>query len=126
MIKLYHHGVLGMKWGVRRQKKASNKLNRALSTAFKAQDEYAKSKSVQTIKNSSKTNGTSSFIVFDQKKKKRYYDAMNFANKCMDELDRQGFDWKYTSNYSPSGKVGSGKAFVEVIVNNQKTRYEWD
>ena len=43
--ELYHHGVKGMKWGVRRSQRDANKLKKAVGKTFDTYDAYRKSQS---------------------------------------------------------------------------------
>ena len=137
---LCHHGIKGMKWGIRRyqnkdgsltpagKKRAyrmASDLNEKLVKSFKALDEYGKSIKVQTIKNPYKESGISTFTISDIRKRKEYDRLVKETNDFMDYLDKQGFDWQYHTNYGPNGKVDSGKAYVETIVNGINSRSEW-
>lgn len=138
--ELYHHGIKGMRWGVRRFQnkdgsltpagekralKASKKLNKKLSDSFKALDEYEKTVEVQNVNNPYKKSGVSTFVISDIEKKKRYNEAVEKVNEYMDYLDKKGFEWKYDSNYSYDGKIDSGKSYVETTINGMKIRNEW-
>lgn len=128
--ELCHFGVPGMKWGVRRSERkqsirTAKKLNKKLTKAFKALDNYNKTIQVKEIGNSA-TDSPSTLIISNDKKKQAYGKAVNDVNRYMNKLDEMGFKWEYDSNYGPSGKlVNSGKSYVETIVNGQKIRKEW-
>ena len=123
---LYHTGVLGMRWGHRKAETTSKKLNEKLVRSMKTLDEYTSDMKTQSIKNPYKESGTSTFVISNIRKRDNYDKAVKDVNKYMDELDRKGFDWRYETNMNKyTGRIDSGKQFVETYVNGVKTRTEW-
>lgn len=88
---LYHYGVLGMKWGVRRGKRTSSK--RAKSTDGKIK----------------KTKGSADYIRAKQLKKKRLKDMSNIELQEFAKRLRLENDYKQLTK----AKKSKGRQFVE-------------
>ena len=111
--ELYHHGILGQKWGVRRYQNADGSLTAKGIKRYKARAEKYKARAEKYLdKNANKLNKLKKQYDDDRltaKGIKRNATNIEIANKMRPKLEKQLGDIK-TQNNARTTKIG--KSFV--------------
>ena len=111
--ELYHHGILGQKWGVRRYQNADGSLTAKGIKRYKARAEKYKARAEKYLdKNSNKLNKLKKQYDDDRltaKGIKRNATNIEIANKIRPKLEKQLGDIKIQNN-ARTTKIG--KSFV--------------
>ena len=130
---LYHHGIKGQKWGIRRyqnqdgsytsegKKKYKSKdydtLTKSVKKANKSRIDYIKDRKIQYVK-----GGSGNGIVIDNINKRRKYETDN--NKVLNLLD--DFEKKYGNRpiVEVSGSLESGRMYTKMILDGEERSFE--
>ena len=130
--KLYHHGVKGMHWGVRRYQNAdgsytsagkkrnlskAKKLSGKLEKAAYAQERMHKSTKSLGVAKTGYGDGLQEIQILNRKDHNNYLKSLKKADKYGQKLTKKGYDSTYTAKLQ-----GRGKKYVEAIVNGESSR----
>lgn len=109
--ELYHHGILGMKWGIRRYQNKDGSLTSAGKKRYEASNKELKKAAKQL--NSSKTSGSAADIMLKANLGRLYKEDHEAAAKSLRKGEMLFRGGKFVANYKDRS--------VDYYLGNEKT-----
>ena len=126
--ELYHHGIKGMKWGVRRYQNEDGSLTNAgksrYATVEEAKAAYKKAKKVTSDNYNRATNGGYGRFTITKDQRKNYSRDVQAYNNSLAARTRAKYDYKIAKaqQKGKNDKVANLRVKQELEVNKQKKR----
>lgn len=126
--ELYHHGVKGMKWGVRRYQNEDGSLTNAgksrYATVGEAKAAYKKAKKVTLDNYNRATNGGYGRFTITKDQRKNYSRDVQAYNNSLTARTRAKYDYKIAKaqQKGKNDKVANLRVKQELEVSKQKKR----
>ena len=126
--ELYHHGIKGMKWGVRRFQNEDGSLTNAgksrYATVEEAKAAYKKAKKVTSDNYNRATNGGYGRFTITKDQRKNYSRDVQAYNNSLAARTRAIYDYKIAKaqQKGKNDKVANLRVKQELEVNKQKKR----
>lgn len=126
--ELYHHGIKGMKWGVRRFQNEDGSLTNAgksrYATVEEAKAAYKKAKKVTSDNYNRATNGGYGRFTITKDQRKNYSRDVQAYNNSLAARTRAKYDYKIAKaqQKGKNDKVANLRVKQELEVNKQKKR----
>ena len=126
--ELYHHGIKGMKWGVRRYQNEDGSLTNAgksrYATVEEAKAAYKKAKKVTSDNYNRATNGGYGRFTITKDQRKNYSRDVQAYNNSLAARTKAKYDYKIAKaqQKGKNDKVANLRVKQELEVNKQKKR----
>ena len=126
--ELYHHGIKGMKWGVRRYQNEDGSLTNAgksrYATVEEAKAAYKKAKKVTSDNYNRATNGGYGRFTITKDQRKNYSRDVQAYNNSLAARTRAKYDYKIAKaqQKGKNDKVANLRVKQELEVSKQKKR----
>lgn len=126
--ELYHHGIKGMKWGVRRFQNEDGSLTNAgksrYATVEEAKAAYEKAKKVTSDNYNRATNGGYGRFTITKDQRKNYWRDVQAYNNSLAARTRAKYDYKIAKaqQKGKNDKVANLRVKQELEVSKQKKR----
>lgn len=116
--ELYHHGIRGQKWGVRRYQNADGSLKEAGKKRYSADDYKAMSTGLQSASNASR-NASNITTQSANRKRRRVANKEDLSQLSDQELQRRVNRMNLERNYKSlkSENVASGREYAGSILS---------